>query len=72
EEHFTAYTEAISRMVKDTFLLNDGSEKKYGEYLQQQLPTITYEEYRVHHRKQFEYMAKLIKKEVRERLKELL
>lgn len=72
EEYFTAYTEAISCMVKDTFLLNDGSEKKYGEYLQQQLPTITYEEYRVHHRKQFEYMAKLIKKEVRERLKELL
>ena len=72
EEHFTAYVNAISCMVNDTFLLNDGSEKKYGEYLQEQLPALTYEEYRLHHRKQFEYITKLIKKEVRNRLKELL
>lgn len=72
EKHFSAYINAISCMVKDTFLLNDGTEKRYGDYLQQQLPEITYDEYRLLHRKQFEYMAKLIKKEVRERLRELL
>ncbi|MEW5798914.1 MAG: hypothetical protein AB1728_07880 [Bacteroidota bacterium] len=72
ELHFNSYMEAISSLVYDTFILSDGSEKKYGEYLQQQLPTITYEEYRLYHRKQFEYMAKLVKKEVRERLRELL
>lgn len=72
EAHFASYMEAISSMVYDTFVLSDGSEKKYGEYLQQQLPSVSYDEYRLHHRKQFEYMAKLIKKEVRERLRELL
>ncbi|MDP1678243.1 MAG: hypothetical protein Q8L88_15405 [Bacteroidota bacterium] len=72
EKHFAAYMNAISHMVRDTFLQSDGSEKKYGEYLQQYLPDISYDEYREHHRKQFEYMAKLSKKAVRERLKELL
>ncbi len=72
EQYFTAYMNAIDHMVRDTFLQSDGSEKNYGEYLRQYLPSISYEEYREHHRKQFEYMAKLTKKAVRERMKELL
>jgi hypothetical protein len=72
QAQFTAYMNAIDQMVQDAFLRNDGNEKNYGEYLQQHLPNISYEEYREHHRKQFEYMTKLAKKAVRERLKELL
>ncbi len=72
QPQFTGYIQAIEMMTKDTFLRSDVSEKKYGEYLQEQFPELTYEEYRRDHRKQFEYMAKLVKKAVRERLKELL
>jgi len=72
EEEFTGYMNAIDHMIRDTFLHSDGSEKNYGEYLQHHLPEISYTEYREYHRKQFEYMVKLSKKAVRERLRELL
>jgi hypothetical protein len=73
DEHvFHAYMKAIAEMTNDTFLRSDGSERKYGEYLQDHIPGLSYEDYRRDHRKQFEYMAKLVKKAVKQRLKELL
>ncbi|NUN69837.1 MAG: hypothetical protein HUU02_09020 [Bacteroidetes bacterium] len=72
QHSFHAYMRAIAAMTKDTYLRSDGNERKYGEYLQEHLPGLTYDEYRQHHRKQFEYMATLVKKAVKQRLKELL
>lgn len=71
-EQFNSYFRAIEEMIMDTFVRSDGGEKSYDQYLQQFMTDLTYDEYRTHHRVHFEYMVKLAKKAVKERLKELL
>lgn len=71
-QEFMHYFSAIEEMIIDTFVLLDGSEKSYDQYLQKYMTGLTYEEYRSFHRVHFEYMTKLVKKAVKEQLKELL
>jgi hypothetical protein len=59
-------------MMRDIFLHNDGEEKAQHEYLKLVLQEMDYNEYRGVHRPHFEYMVRVIKRAVRERLKELL
>lgn len=72
QEEFLQYYSAIREIIRDTFIRSDGSEKSYDQYLQQFNTDLTYDDYREHHRVHFEYMVKLAKKAVKERLKELL
>lgn len=71
-EKFVHYFSAIEGIVIDTFVRSDGSEKSYDQYLRHYIIDLTYDDYRMNHRVQFEYMTKLAKKAVREQLKELL
>jgi hypothetical protein len=69
---FEKYICAIEEMIYETFVTNDGIYKHYFDFLQKQLPDLSYDEYRNEHRNQFEYFAKLAKNYVKEQLKELL
>ncbi len=71
-EEFKQYFFAIEAMILDTYVQSDGSEKSYDQYLQQFMKDLSYDDYRANHRVHFEYMVKLAKKAVKERLKELL
>lgn len=72
DREFMQYYSAIEEMIMDTFVRSDGSEKSYDQYLQKHMEGLTYQDYRSVHRVHFEYMTKLVKKAVKERLKELL
>jgi len=72
ESKFNKYFSAISMIIYDTVILSDGDVKNYFDYLSEQIPEITYEQYRTEDRIQFEYLTKLTKDAVKERLKELL
>jgi hypothetical protein len=72
ETTFNAYGFALKDLLEDTFILSNGSECEYFDYLQRHSPELTRADYLHHHRTKFEYMAKLAKKAVRDRLVELL
>lgn len=72
QQEFKNYFSAIEEMIMDTFVRSDGSERTYDQYLQQFIRGLSYEEYRSIHRVRFEYMTKMVKKAVKDRLKELL
>lgn len=67
-----SYLLAIQDMMKNIYLLNNGDEYSYFDYLKKYIPAITYEEYRKSHRTLFEYMVKLSKNIVLEDIKELV
>mgnify|MGYP005842649685 CR=1 FL=1 len=66
---FNCYMKAISQLLTNTYIFNNGVELSYFDYLKENLPDLTYDEYRRKHRIQFEYIAKLSKKRVTENLK---
>lgn len=70
EIEFTSYMNAISQLLTNTYIFNDGVNSSYFDYLKENLPDLTYDEYRKKHRIQFEYIAKLSKKRVTENLKD--
>jgi hypothetical protein len=72
ETTFVVYGSALKDLLEDTFILSNGSECEYFDYLQRYSPDLTRPDYLRHHRTKFEYMAKLAKKAVRDRLVELL
>lgn len=67
---FTCYMRAISQLLANTYIFNNGVESSYFDYLKENLPDLTYDEYRKKHRIHFEYIAKLSKKRVTENLKD--
>jgi hypothetical protein len=72
EKTFAVYGSALKELLEDTFVQSDGSEFDYYEYLRRRSADLTHDEYLRFHRTKFEYMAKLAKKAVRDRLVELL
>ncbi|MFH0992044.1 MAG: hypothetical protein V1799_18720 [bacterium] len=72
ETTFEAYGSALKDLLEDTFILSNGSECEYYDYLQRHSQELTRADYLRLHRTKFEYMAKLAKKAVRDRLVELL
>lgn len=72
EKEYSALYGALNEFVERTYIFTDGHDLSHFDYLRNQLPTITHEEYRKHHRVYFEYMTKLAKKHIESNLKELL
>jgi hypothetical protein len=72
DAEFHCYMVALDEMMQDIFLRNDGADKPHHEYLRTSIPDLTIEEYRTIHRTHFEYMVRVVKKIVKDRLKELV
>ncbi|MCF8305439.1 MAG: hypothetical protein K9I71_08355 [Ignavibacteriales bacterium] len=64
-----SYQKAIESMLYNNFILNNGTDYTYYEYLKDQLKELSYEDYRQYHRLKFEYLAKKGKKILLENLR---
>ncbi|OGU64481.1 MAG: hypothetical protein A3C56_02555 [Ignavibacteria bacterium RIFCSPHIGHO2_02_FULL_56_12] len=69
---FEQYSHAISDILRDTFIRNDGSDTSQVAYLQRYVVGLGWEEYRSRHRAHFEYMIRKAKRLVQKELQELL
>jgi hypothetical protein len=70
-DDFDKYFQAIKNIILDSLYYADGEERGYFEYLQEQLHELDHADYRNNHRQQFEYMVRVAKNHIREKLKEL-
>jgi hypothetical protein len=69
---FQCYTKALEDIIFDVFANNDGSDHSHADYLKKYIPDLTVQEYRKTHRTHFEYMVRLGKRFVKDRVRELL
>lgn len=69
-EDFLRYQHALSRLLIDTFVHNDGTEQSQHDYLRESYGVLSVEEYREQHRSHFEYMIRLAKRRVKEELRD--
>jgi hypothetical protein len=72
EELFHSYTHALSELLEDVFIHNNGSDVSQPEYLKRHIPDLTTEQYRAVHRTNFEYFVRIAKTMTKQRLRELL
>lgn len=69
---FNMYWLAISDMMKDVFLRNDGSAYSHPDYLMKYMPALSRDAYRTTHRIHFEYLVRVTKGRLKKELLELL
>lgn len=72
DETFGRYWLALEKMVYHIFVLNDGSGASYAELLEEYFGNLDASTYRLVHRTHFEYMARVLRKHIKEQLQELL
>ncbi|MCX6132233.1 MAG: hypothetical protein NTU47_00355 [Ignavibacteriales bacterium] len=69
---FQSYAQALEDMMFDVFANNDGSDLSHVDYLKKYVSDLTLQEYRRTHRTHFEYMVRVARRFVKERVRELL
>lgn len=72
EEFLESYISAIEELMTNIFIKNDGLEMNNYDCLANHLPGLAYEDYREKHRNQFEYMVRISKDIVIDKLKTLI
>ncbi|MCK9210871.1 MAG: hypothetical protein M0P61_08565 [Ignavibacteriaceae bacterium] len=71
-KYLESYISAVEELMTNIFIRNDGLEMSNFDCLANQIPNLEYEEYRRTHRNQFEYMVRVSKDIVIDKLKVLM
>jgi hypothetical protein len=69
---YSAYFAAIRSILRAEFVENDGMDRSFHAQLQSILPGLSMDEYKEHHRCHLEYLAKLARERLLERIREEL
>jgi hypothetical protein len=69
---YAAYFAAIRSILRAEFVENDGMDRSFHEQLQTHLPGLSADEYKEHHRCHLEYLAKLARERLLERIRKEL